>query len=146
MCFWRKTWCEKDLGAVSVGSPVSQSDIMKVLRCLFLLVFGFSLSASPTRARVVDPCETSAPSSLPATNTPILDPTALTPRTVETITLPFRSFLSLGSGWNIYYSSWHASALPIQPAAWASQPSTHTSTQMREQHGGIPHPIIPSKR
>ena len=31
----------------------------------------------------------------------------------------YQSFLEIGNGWNMYYSSWHAAALPIQPAAWA---------------------------
>lgn len=31
----------------------------------------------------------------------------------------FKSFISIGNGWNFYYSSWHAASLPIQPAAWA---------------------------
>lgn len=30
-----------------------------------------------------------------------------------------QSFLSIGSGWNLYYSSWAGSLLPIQPAASA---------------------------
>ncbi len=31
----------------------------------------------------------------------------------------FKSFISIGNGWNFYYTSWHAASLPIQPAAWA---------------------------
>ena len=92
---------------------------MRVLRYLSLQVIDFSFFASPTWARVVDPPETSALSSIPATKAPILISETLTPRTVETVALPFRSFLSIGFGWNIYYYSWHASILPVQPAAWA---------------------------
>ena len=31
----------------------------------------------------------------------------------------FQSYLDIGSGWNMYYSSWPSIALPVQPAAWA---------------------------
>ena len=31
----------------------------------------------------------------------------------------FQSFFDIGLGWNMYFSSWHAASLPIQPAAWA---------------------------
>lgn len=40
----------------------------------------------------------------------------LSPR-LEPITA-FQHFLDVGLGWNMYYSSWHGSALPIEPAAW----------------------------
>lgn len=43
--------------------------------------------------------------------------TPIAPR-AESI-IPFQSFLDIGLGWNIYYSSWQAAALPVQPAAWA---------------------------
>lgn len=31
----------------------------------------------------------------------------------------FQEYLDIGSGWNMYYSSWPSIALPVQPAAWA---------------------------
>lgn len=33
---------------------------------------------------------------------------------------PFQHFfLDIGNGWNMFYSSWHSSMVPVAPAAWA---------------------------
>ncbi|KAL6712918.1 hypothetical protein ACLMJK_009473 [Lecanora helva] len=46
-------------------------------------------------------------------------PSDLSISTRRDLSTGFQSFFDIGRGWNIYYSSWHASSLPIQPAAWA---------------------------
>jgi len=33
--------------------------------------------------------------------------------------LAFQHAFDIGNGWNMYYSSWPAAILPVQPAAWA---------------------------
>lgn len=68
---------------------------------------------------------------------------ALFPRTE--IVAGFQHFLDIGNGWNMYYSSWHASALPIQPAAWAlTGLYAHIATNVRStwRNGPPQHAIV----
>jgi len=46
-------------------------------------------------------------------------PTYISPRSLTPRDYGYQAFLILGAGWNLYYSSWTSSSLPIQPAAWA---------------------------
>lgn len=58
-----------------------------------------------------------------SSNAPSLSPSWRTPRSLQMRgdgeDAGHQSFISLGSGWNLYYSSWSSSILPVQPAAWA---------------------------
>ena len=45
--------------------------------------------------------------------------TSLTRRSVTDLGGGWQFFLQLNADWNLYYSSWASTSLPIQPAAWA---------------------------
>ena len=48
-----------------------------------------------------------------------LNPISTYPPSLTTRDDGYQAFLHLGDGWNLYYSSWSSTGLPIAPAAWA---------------------------